>query len=168
MARRIPIFNWAMLPLGSSGTVFVEPMSVKATNDLYDRLVLIYTDTATKIGCVGHFHVPQNYSGGATIGVAWTVASSANTTAVFEFDYTATGGNDLETLDPSADQESVTFQDATPSSALERLEVTGALTAGNFAAGDDVSFELFRDGADSSDTLAADLIVWDAWFEYTT
>ena len=166
MARRIPIFDWGVLPQGSSGEVFFEPMGVKATNDLYDRLVLIYTDTATRIGAAGHFPVPQNYSAGAKIGIVWTVASSAGTTTVFDFDYTAIGG--VESLDPSADQESVTFQDATPTTALGRLEVSATLTAANFAAGDNVSFELFRDGADSSDTLAADLIVWDAFFEYTT
>ena len=84
----------------------------------------------------------------------------------WDFDYRAVGGNDAESLDQSGTQEAVNANDTAPDNAHERMEITIALTDGNFAADDTVQFSLFRDGTDGGDTMSAIAIVHDVLFEY--
>src|SRR3990167_8466632 len=150
--HRIPILGWPPNP-AASGNVFFEPYDVKATNDVWDRLVCIFNDTATRLGLHGGFIVPKNYVGGAKIIVVWT--STAITGDVeWDFDYRAVGGDNVESLDQAGTQESVNLNDTAPSAAHERMEVALALTSTNLAVDDEVTFELFRDGTDVGDTLA--------------
>jgi len=163
--HRIPILGWPTVP-DSSGNVFFEPYDVKATNDVWKRLVLIFNDTATRIGVRGGFTVPKNYVGSPKIIVVWT-ATATTGNVVWDFDYRAVGGNDTESLDQTGVQESVTVTDAAPTAAHNRLEAALTLTAANLAADDEVEFELFRDGADANDTMAAAAIVFSVLFEYS-
>jgi len=161
---RLPILGFGSLP-DSSGDVFFEPYSVKATNNVWDRLVLIFNDTATRIGIAGGFQVPQNYVGTAKIIIEWT--STATTGDVeWDFDYRAVGGDDTESLDQATAQESVNQNDTAPSAVNEKMTASLTLTSGNFAIGDEVEFELFRDGTDAGDTMAAAAIVFGVYFEY--
>lgn len=163
--HRIPILGGTPIP-DSSGDVFFEPYTVKATNDVWGRLVLIFEDTATRIGVRGGFTVPKNYVGSSKLIVVWT--STATTSDVeWDFDYRAVGGDDTESLDQTGTQESVNVNDTAPSIAHERLEANLTLTAGNFAVDDEVEFELFRDGTDGGDTMAAAAIVFSVSFEYS-
>jgi hypothetical protein len=84
----------------------------------------------------------------------------------WDFDYRAVGGNDTESMDQSGTQESVNNNDTAPGAAHRRLECELTLTAGNFAADDEVLFTLFRDGTDAGDTMAAAAIVFQVLFEY--
>jgi len=162
--HRIPILGWNTVP-DNSGDVFLEPYSVKATNDVWEYLVTIFEDTATRIGLRGAFDVPQNYVGSPVIIVVWT--ATATTGAVeWDFDYRCVGGNDIESLDQTGTQQSVNASDNAPSVVNERLEASLSLTAGNFAAGDTCQFELFRDGTDAGDTMSAAAIVHALLFEY--
>lgn len=163
--HRIPILGWGTVP-DASGNVFFEPYDVKATNDVWDRLVLIFNDTATRIGLRGGFTVPKNYVGAPKIIVVWTSTAIAGDVE-WDFDYRAVGGNDTESLDQAGTQESVNLNDTAPSAAHERMEVALALTAANLAADDEVEFELFRDGTDVGDTMAAAAIVFAVLFEYS-
>jgi len=161
--HRIPILGFSTVP-DSSGNVFLEPYDVKATNDVWDRLVLIFNDTATRDGIHGGFVVPKNYVGTPKIVVVWTsTATSGN--VVWDCDYRAVSGDDSESLDQTTNQESVTATDAAPTAAHNRLEAPMALTAGNLAADDEVEFTLFRDGT-AADTMAAAAIVFSVFFEY--
>ena len=64
-------------------------------------------------------------------------------------------------------QEAVGTNDTAPSATDERMELTIALTDGNFAVVDTVLFTLFRDGVDAGDTLAAAVQLVDLLFEYS-
>ena len=162
---RIPIFGFATLP-GGGGDTYFETASVTQTNDLISQLVARFQDTATKIGIGGRFVVPKNYVGSPKIIVMWTsTATSGN--VVWDFDYVAIGGNDSESLDPSAFTESVTVTDAAPTASQRKLDAEMSLTAGNLAADDIVEFLISRDGASGSDTMAAAAILYQILFEYT-
>jgi hypothetical protein len=69
-------------------------------------------------------------------------------------------------LDQAGTQESVNSNDTAPSAVNERMVFTQALTDGNFAAGDTVTFALARDGTDAGDTMAADAMLFELFFEY--
>lgn len=163
--HRIPILTWACVP-DTSGNVFFEPYDIKATNDVWDRLVLVFNDTATRIGIHGGFTVPKNYVGAANLIVVWT--STAITGDVeWDFDYRAVGGNDVESLDQVGTQESVNLNDTAPGAAHRRMELSIALTAANLAVDDEVEFTFFRDGTDVGDTIAAACLVFNLLLEYS-
>lgn len=162
--HRIPILGPGTVP-DSSGDVFFEPYSVKATNDVWGRLVTIFNDSGTRIGLQGGFTVPKNYVGSAKIIVVWTGTATSGDIEL-DFDYRAVGGDDAESLDQSGTQQTVNQEDTAPSAAHERMEAALTLTAGNFAVDDEVEFELFRDGTDGGDTMAAAAIVFAVLFEY--
>lgn len=162
--HRIPIFGFGTTP-DTSGNAFFEPFDVKASNDVWDRLVAILNDTATRIGFHGGFQVPQNYVGSASLVIEWT-SSATSGDVEFDFDYRAVGGDDTESLDQAGTQESVNLNDTAPGAAFRKMTCTIDLTDGNFASGDEVTFTLFRDGTDAGDTIAAAVIVFGAYFQY--
>lgn len=162
--HRIPILSGAKPD--DSGNVFYEPYSVKATNDQWDPMVLVFNDTGTRDSVYGTFDVPQNYVSAANLVVVWTTTATTGDVE-WDFDYRAVGGNDTESLDQAGTQESVNSNDTAPSATDERMEISIALTDGNFAAGDTVEFLLARDGADAGDTIAAAVVVFGAYFEYS-
>ncbi len=164
--HRLPILGWATVPEGS-GDVFFEPYDVKATNDVWDRLIVVFTDTAERDALHGSFTVPQNYVDTANLVIVWsTVAVAAAGDVEWDFDYRAVGGDDTESLDQAGTQESVNGNDTAPSTTNERLVLTIALTDGNFAVGDIVLFTLFRDGTDGGDTMADNALLFEIYFEY--
>ncbi len=162
---RIPILNWATMP-DDSGDVWFESFSIIAANDVWKRLVAIFSDTSTRIGLHGGFVIPENYVGSANLIVVWTSKTTTGNVE-WDFDYRAVGGNDTQSLDQTGTQQSVNGSDASPSSSMERLGKSISLTDGNFATGDEVEFTLFRDGTDAGDTLAASAILFSLMFEYS-
>lgn len=163
--HRIPILGAASFPTDTAGNVFFEPYSIKATNDVWKRLVCVFNDTATRIGLAGGFTVPKNYAGGAKIIVVWTsTATSGN--CRWEFDYRTVAGDDSASLDQAGTEESAGVTDAAPTAAHNRLEASISLTAGNLSGDEEVEFELFRDGADAADTMAAAALLFSLMFEY--
>jgi hypothetical protein len=162
--HRIPILGWGTIP-DTSGEVFFESYAVKATNDVWDRLVAIFNDTATRDGLHGGFAVPSNYVSGAGLVIVWTSTATAGDVE-WDFDYRAVGGDDTQSLDQAGTQESVNANDTAPSAAHERMQIIIPLTDGNFDADDEVTFTLFRDGTDGGDTMAAAAIVFAVLFEY--
>jgi hypothetical protein len=161
--RRRSILGWNMKP-DNSGDVTVLPFTFLATNDVWDHFVVVFADTATRIGCHGAFQVPEDYVGGGKFIAEWS-ASQTSGDVVIEVDYRAVGGNDAESFDQSGNQESLTVTDTAPSAAWERMEVELAATAANFAANDKGQFTVFRDGT-ASDTLAGNMVLFDLFFEY--
>lgn len=162
--HRIPILGFPTLP-DTSGNVTPEPASVTQTNDRYPGLVFKFADSGTVIKLGGRFRVPKNYVGSPKIGLVWTsTATSGN--VVWGVAYTAIGGDDSESLDPSADQETGSVTDAAPTASQRKLEPTISLTAGNFAVDDVVEFSIERTGTSGSDTMAAAAVLYHAFFEY--
>ena len=162
--HRINILGGNTIP-ESTGNVFPELYTTKATNDQWANLVWVFNDTATRDELYGTFDVPQNYVDTANLVVVWTTTATTGDVE-WDFDYRAVGGNDTESLDQTGTQESVNSADTAPSAAHERLELTIALTDGNLAAGDTVTFALARDGTDAGDTMSAAAILFGAYFEY--
>jgi hypothetical protein len=163
---RQPILNYSVLP-DANGNTYFEPASVAfGDSDLYKHLVLAFTSQSDRQGIAGKFVVPANYAGNARIVVVWSTTTTAGD-VVWDFDYTAVGGDAAESLDPAADQEAATVTDTAGPTARSRQECQIALTAGNLAADDEVLFEFFRDAADAADTLAASAWVFSLLFQYT-
>lgn len=149
----------------SSGNVFAEPYSIKATNDVWDSLVVVYNDTATKDKWYGRFTVPQNYVGTAAVIPVWTsTATSGN--VVWEFGYRTVGGDDTTSLDQAGTEEAPTVTDAAPTAAHRRLTPSISPTSANFAAGETVEFYIARDGSSGSDTMAAAAMLFELIFQY--
>ena len=162
--HRLPILGWNTCP-DATGDAFFEPYSIKATNDVWRHLILVLKDTATDHGVYGQFAVPMNYVDTANLVIDWTSTAVAGD-AEYDFMYRAVGGDDAESLDQAGSQEDVNSNDTAPSAANERMELTIALTDGNFAAEDTVEFFFSRDGTDVGDTMAAAALVFGLFFEY--
>lgn len=161
---RLPILGHATNP-DPGDTVHFEPYTINATNDVWALLVAIFPDDSTRTLLHGVFAVPQNYNTNADVVIVWTSTAVAGDVE-WDFEYRAVGGNDTESLDQAGTQESENANDTAPSAANERMEITIALTNGNFAAGDTVTFALARDGTDGGDTMAADAMLFELFFEY--
>ena len=73
--HRIPIIGWSSAP-DASGDVFFEPYPVKATNDFWKQLVLVFNDSGVDDEFFGSFVVPQNYSSAANLVVDWTTTAT--------------------------------------------------------------------------------------------
>lgn len=167
--HKIPIIDWSAQP-DATGECWFEPFSILATNDVWKHTIVRFGSNnaaapTVRHGFYGTFDVPENYVGSPVLVIDWSSTLTTND-IVWDFEYRAVGGNDTESLDQAGTQESVTVTDTAPSAALERQEVTIALTAGNFAAGDTVEYYFARDGADAADTLAGSGIGVRLKFQY--
>jgi hypothetical protein len=159
--HRISILGWAALP-DTSGNVWLEPAALTQTNDRYAQLVARFKDSATKDSLGFRFQVPQNYVSAPKFYVCWTTTATSGN-AIWTADYSSAG--QTASLDPSADEESLTVTTAAPGSSQTGVQSSMTATAGNFAAGDICQGKISRNGA-GSDTIAADLVLYDAFFEY--
>ncbi len=160
--HRISILTWAALP-DTSGNVWFEPAALTQTNDRYPQIVARFKDSATKDSLGFRFQVPQNYVGNGKFIVNWTTTVTSGN-AIWNVDYSSAG--QTASLDPSADEENLTVTTAAPGSSQTGVQSSMTATAANFAAGDICQGKLSRNGA-GSDTIAADLVVYEAFFEYT-
>lgn len=162
--HRIPILGYNTIP-DSSGGVFFEPYTIKATNDNFGHIVLVFNNSNATEGIYGAFVVPANYSGSPVFKIYWTTTATTGNIKL-DLDYRAIGGDDTESLDQSSFQENLTVTDGAPSATDERMEATMSATAGNLAADDIVEFYLTRESDNGSDTLAAAITVHAVVFQY--
>lgn len=168
--QRIPILGPLTRP-DDTGEAFFEPADLNfGSNDLVRAYVLglgsaLAAAPTVKHGAYGRFRVPKNYVGSAAIIIEWS-ATLTSGDVVFDFDYNAVGGNDAESLDPAAWQQSVTVTDTAPTTARLKLTASLSLTSGNLAVDDVVDFFIGRDGADGADTMAGRAYLFLATFEY--
>jgi len=154
-----------------TGECWFEPADLNfGTNDLARQFLLslgsaLAAAPTVKHGVYGAFRVPKNYVNSPVLVIEWS-ATLTTGDVVFDFDYNTVAGNDAESLDPAAWQQSVTVTDTAPTTARLKLTPTVALTAGNFAADDYVEFFFGRDGVDAADTMAGRAYAFDLSFEY--
>lgn len=160
--HRVNILTWAALP-GTSGNVWIEPAAVTQTNDRYPQNVLRFKDSATKDSCGFRFDVPLNYVGTPKFYVRWTTTATSGN-VVWNVDYSS--GTATASYDPSADEESLNVTTAAPGSSQTGVESSMTATAANIAAGNVCQGILARNGA-GSDTVAADVVVYALFFEYS-
>jgi hypothetical protein len=164
--RRGPsIFGHGTKP-DDSGNVYREPHAIFGSNDRYPQMLWVFKDTSTRDKLGGRFYVPKDYVGSPVIVLIWA-ATVTSGNARWEFDYTAIA--DAESGDPSADQESVGSTVAVPGTARLLKATSLSLTAGNFAADDQVQFAVARDGAEAgpADTAAGSIYLFDGFFQYS-
>lgn len=159
---RMPIFGWGTLP-DTSGNTWFEPAALTQTNDRYSQLVARFKDTSTKDSIGFRFQVPQNYVANPKFVVVWTTTATSGN-AIWNVDYSSAGPT--ASLDPSADEESLTVTTAAPGSSQTGVVSSMSATAADLATGDICQGKLSRNGA-GSDTIAADLVIYDFYFEYT-
>jgi hypothetical protein len=159
--HRISILGPGTVPEGT-GNVFFQPFSALATTVESDPIVAVFVDPSSRIGLRGSFEVPKNYVDTPKFVVTW--AGSPTSGAVeWDADYhTMTAG---ETFKPTSGIYTVN-QDGGPANAWNKLETSLTLTSTQFAVDDTVLFELFRDGTDAGDTMAASAVVFSVQFEY--
>lgn len=152
----------------NTGRAFLEPYTVKATNDKFGHVVLVLNDPAAsqEHGAFGTFKVPKNWVANPKIGIGWSSTATTGN-ARFAFRYRAIGGDDAESLDQATYQESVLVTDAAPTAAHNKLEVLLNLTAANLAIDDLVEFYVTRLDDTGVDTMAAAAMIHDLFFEYT-
>lgn len=148
----------------------MEPYSVLATNDVWGLMIWRFgasnaAQPTTRIGLRGQFTVPQNYVGTASFKPIWTATLTSGNVA-WDLDYRTVGGDDTTSLDQAGTEESITVTDTAPGAAHRRLTPSLSPTSANFAAGETIEFEFFRDGADAADTLAGSAILVDLLFQY--
>lgn len=160
----ISILGFGVQPYDPVG---VELTSNYMTNGRYGGNAIIFPVGSTRDRISGSFIVPENYASGANLVI---IHSSSVTTGdvEFDFEYAADGGDDTESVDPSSDDESVNLNDTAGSAVWERMRLTIALTDGNFAIGDLVQWNFYRDQVDAGDTISVEVIVHDVRFEFTT
>lgn len=161
---RLPILGPFTVP-DASGEVFFQPADILLTTAPWKRLIPTFIFGTSKSGLEGSFAVPQDYTDTANVVIVWTTSATSNDVE-WDFDYTAVGGNDIESLNTATVQETVGSEDTAPNVAFERMELSIALTDGNFAVGDNVNFRLFRDQSDAGDSLTVDVVLIDLFFEY--
>lgn len=144
---------------------YMQELGVDGTNDLFRGTMWVASSTTAKIGHHGSFAVPTNCNDSIySIMVPFTVAVGSGN-VVIDLDYASIGGDDTESFDVSAWEESLTVTDAAPSASLRRLTQMFNLNSTNIAPGDTFEFALSRDGADGSDTAAGGLLFKDVKFE---
>jgi len=160
---QIPILGATTVPDGS-GNVFFQPYTAVDSGAVIDPLVLTFADDASKMGVRSIFTVPQNYIGSASFRIIWTANSSVSNSVVWDLSYLTRSGT--EDMGAAATSTSDTVTDAHTGTAFERNDAEITVTDGDFAAGDQVLYELFRDGANGSDDLADDALVFQILFEY--
>lgn len=161
--HRLSLGHWPLLP-DNSGNVWFEPAAVTQTNDRYPQFVARFKDSATKDSLGFRFQVPQNYIGNAKFVIVWTSTATTGN-VVWTVDYSSAGPT--ASLDPSADEESLTVTTAAPGSSQNGVVSSMTATAADLASGDICQGKISRNGASGSDTMAADAVAYDAYFEYT-
>ena len=168
--QRKRLLGWQTMP-DSTGEAFFQPADPDfGSSDIARQLVLALglataSQPSAKHGVYGAFRVPTDFVSDAKIVIEWS-ATLTSGNVVFDFDYNAVGGDDTETFDPAAWQESLTVTDAAPGTARRKLTAELTMTDANLAADDVVEFFLGRDGADGSDTMAGRAYVFEVSFEY--
>lgn len=161
----IPILGANTVP-DSSGNVTPDLYSRKATNGVWPFLVYVFEDSGTKIGLSGLFRVPKNYDRVAKVWIEWTSAETSGN-VVWTFEYRTVSGDDSESMDQAGVLQSSSVTDAAPSAAHRRLSVDIDLTDANFSGDDLVEFTLYRNGANASDTLSGEAILFGLFFSYS-
>ncbi len=160
--QRISILG-TMTLLDSSSNVFFEPYGVEDTAAVVVPQVLVFNTGSTKDGIRGVFQVPQNYTDTANLVIVWT-ANATEGDVVWDWSVLTRSGN--EDMGAAATRTSESVTDSKTSTLFGREEATMSLTDGDYVAGDEVLFELFRDQVDSNDTLATKALVFGVYFEY--
>lgn len=140
----------------TSGNVFLEPYTNKATNDIFRHNVWVFNNPTADEDLYGAFELPAACSSGASLRFVWTSTATTGTLQ-YSFAYRVVTGDDTNSLDQATVQETVAGSDTAPGATDRRMEVTITPTNSNFSTAGTVLWRLRR--VDTSDTLAAAITV---------
>lgn len=150
-------------PIGDGA--FQEELGVSGTNDVARPPFWVASSTTAKVGHHGSFIIPPNCNDSVySMMTTYTVAVGSGN-VVIDLDVAGIGGDDTESFDISAWEESLTATDAAPGAALRRLTRTFTLSPANLAPGDSLEWALMRDGLDAADDAAGGLLFKELIFE---
>lgn len=163
--HRLPIMGATVLP-DATGECFLDNVNnqMALATFLGRNLVMTFKDPTADTGFYGSFQVPQNYVGTAKCVVIGILDGTVGATSVdFEFSYISKADN--ETIE-SGWTESATFNSGNTNGWANEdlIEISGTLTSGNLAAGDEVFYYLKRD--QGTDDFVGDIHVSGVYFEY--
>ena len=141
----------------NSGNVIWEPAAINfGANDRYPGMVYRFRDTSTRDGLGFRVTVPKEYVGSPAFRLLSSTTVTSGSQLRVEIDYTSIAKSG-ESLDPSADQENLTLNQAPSGTARLGLESTLNITASNLAVDDVIEGTIFRDGAQAG-TNADDVV----------
>ncbi len=138
----------------TSGNVFAEPYTIKATNDFWGHANFIFNDTATDDSLYGKFELNTACASGATVTMVWSSTATAGNVR-YTLSYRVITADDTNSLDQATAVEAVTITDTAPGAANRRMSATFTPTNSNFATAGTVEWKLTRTGTSGSDTMAA-------------
>lgn len=153
----------------SSGNCVRSNMQLVATNKRWPHEIWKFRNTGSvPVSLFGTFDVPPEYPGSPTIARVFLDWSATVTSGDVRWgiDIRAVGGDNVESLDQTGQQENDEVTDTAPGAIWRKMRATLDLTPANFAAGDLVQFELYRDLSDAADTLSGDVYLFRALFDY--
>lgn len=156
------ISNWTIMP-DSSGNTFLEPASVKQSNDRYPGVVLVKKDSGGKTSIGFYDIVPSDYVGNAFIGIVWGSTAVTGNNAVLGVDYNS--GALASTLDPSSDTESVSATVADSTTSMMGVVTELPLTSTNLTANGKIEGVIWRNSG-GADNLAADIVIKTLYLKY--
>jgi hypothetical protein len=138
----------------TSGNVFAEPYTIKATNDFWGHTHWIFNNTSTDDSLYGAFELPAAAASGATVTMVWTSTATSGDIR-YTLSYRVITGDDTNSLDQATAVEAVTVTDTAPGAANRRMSLAFSPTNSNFATAGTVEWKLTRTGTSGSDTMAA-------------
>jgi hypothetical protein len=138
----------------TSGNVFAEPYTIKATNDFWGHTHWIFNNTSTDDSLYGAFELPAAAASGATVTMVWTSTATSGDIR-YTLSYRVITADDTNSLDQATAVEAVTVTDTAPGAANRRMSLAFSPTNSNFATAGTVEWKLTRTGTSGSDTMAA-------------
>jgi len=113
---------------------------------------------------------PVDYASGGSMYIYWTINSTTSANVVWQVQVQAITAADADTPFEHAWSTAATTTSAVNTTEARRLILTSAISLNmdSAAAGDLLSFLLFRDPANGSDTSSVDAEMVAAVFQYTT
>lgn len=163
----IPILGYSTSP-DTSGKIFLQPLNAAGGTGPFRPLLFAYANQPTgRQGVHGMFNVPPNYVSTPVFLVRWTTSAGGSNAVRWEIDYRRVTGENATAIDGAATEAEVgvTATQATTAFFLRTATITP--TASNFAAGDTIVFQLFRDADDAADTLLATALLVNLIFQYS-
>lgn len=146
----------------TSGNVFIEPYTIKATNDFFKQNVIVFNNPSADEVLYGSFELPVGATSGSVFKLVWTTTATTGT-AQWSLKYRVVTGDNTNSLDQATATETVTASPTAPGATDRRMETTFTPTNSNFATAGTVQWILTR--VDASDTVAAAITVHALRFE---
>lgn len=161
----IPILTQATAPIGVAGA-FRSPYSVYSTNGTWPGMVWVFDNNGLLVGMTGRFRVPVGYVSGAQFILVWTATSSTGNIP-WRITSRKVDGNDQESFDQLGEDSETDLLTPGPTTANNRMQTIVTPPPADFTAGATIQFGIFRDGLNAGESMAAEGLLFDAYFDYS-